>query len=137
MGRVETEITLVNEMDAVDAKRGYISADKVRKESIRAVVDTGATSLVITEELFAKLGLSKEGVINATLADGRKMPCTITSGIILHCQNREILVQAVVIPGAAKTLLGVFALEALDFMIDPVNQTLVGVHGDEMMFMAY
>jgi hypothetical protein len=34
-------------------------------------------------------------------------------------------------------LLGAIPLEDMDLMVDPVNQRLVGVHGDEQLGMLY
>jgi clan AA aspartic protease len=137
MGFIETEIALVNAGDEEDVKRGYISIDKVRKETVLATVDTGAMSLILTEELYQKLGLSQVGDINANLADGRRLPCKVTSSVVIFCQNRRTAVEAVVIPGAKKVLLGVLPLEGMDLIIDPKKQTLVGVHGDEVVCTAY
>ncbi|MDR2952050.1 MAG: retroviral-like aspartic protease family protein [Treponema sp.] len=137
MGKIETKITLVNADDEGNARGGFISEDKVRKATVQAIVDTGAFSLIITEELFEKLGLSQLEEKTANLANGSKMPCKITSGVIIHCQNRRALVEAVVIPGAERVLLGVIPLESMDFIADPKNQTLVGAHGDEAMCFVY
>jgi clan AA aspartic protease len=137
MGKIETEITLVNVKDAGKAEDGIISVNDVRKETVQAIVDTGSMRLDITEELFQKLGLTQIDDITANLADGRKMTCKLTSGVIVHCKNRNTLTKAVVIPGANRVLLGVIPLEDMDFMVDPNTQTLVGAHGDEIMCMVY
>jgi clan AA aspartic protease len=137
MGFVETEITLVNVKDEVRAEDGTISIDKVRKETVQATVDTGAMSLIITEEIYQKLGLSQVGDISANLADGRRLPCKVTSDVRIFCNNRRTVVEAVVIPGAKRILLGVLPLEGMDLMVDPKKQTLVGVHGDEVICTAY
>jgi hypothetical protein len=42
---------------------------------------------------------------------------------------------ALVVEDATEILLGVLPLEGLDLMVDPVNQKLVGVHGDQPMFL--
>jgi clan AA aspartic protease len=137
MGNVETEISLVNLKDLANAESGYIGMDKVRKETVQATVDTGAMSLIITEELYQKLGLSQIDEIIANLANGMKMPSKVTSEVIIHCQNRRTVVNAVVIPGAKRNLLGVLPLEGMDLIIDPKKQTLVGVHGAEIVCTAY
>jgi clan AA aspartic protease len=137
MGQVMTEITLVNAEDEVRAKDGTISMDKIREETVQAVVDTGAMRLVITEELFKKLGLVHTRDLSANLADGRKLPCKVTSDVRIYCNNRRTVVNAMVIPGAEKVLLGVIPLEDMDLMVDPCNQTLVGVHGDEEVCVVY
>jgi clan AA aspartic protease len=137
MGFIETEITLVNESDEGKANDGTINIDKVRKETVQATVDTGAMSLIITEELYEKLGLFQKREAFANLANGLRLPCKVTNSVTIHCQNRSTAVEAVVIPGAKKVLLGVLPLEGMDLKIDPKNQTLVGVHGDEVVYTAY
>jgi len=137
MGKVETKITLVNVKDAANAEDGFISINDVRKDTVMAIADTGAMSLIIPEELFQKLGLTQIGNINANLADGRQLPCKVTSPVIIYWQNRRTTVEAVVIPGAKRVLLGAIPLEGMDLMVDPVNQTLVGVHGDEVVCTVY
>jgi clan AA aspartic protease len=137
MGQVVTEITLVNVKDEVRAEDGNISIDKVRKATVQAVVDTGAMRLVITEELFQKLGLVHTRDLNANLADGRKLSCKVTSDVRIYCDKRNTVVNAMVIPGAEKVLLGVVPLEDMDLMVDPCSQTLVGVHGDEEVSIVY
>ncbi|MFO0969458.1 MAG: hypothetical protein U0793_28200 [Gemmataceae bacterium] len=41
------------------------------------------------------------------------------------------------IPDACLVLIGQLALEGLDFIVDPVNQRLVGAHGAERMIELY
>jgi clan AA aspartic protease len=137
MGKIETEITLVNVKDAGYAEDGLISEDKVRKATVQAIVDTGAFSLIITEELFEKLGLVQIEEKKAHLANGSQMPCKITSPVYIHCMNRQTVANAVVIPGADRALLGVIPLEDMDFIVDPKSQTLAGAHGDEALCMVY
>jgi clan AA aspartic protease len=137
MGQVLTEITLVNVEDAAYARGGFISNDKVRKETVQAVVDTGAMRLVITEELFQKLGLVHTRDLNANLADGSKLTCKVTSGVYVHWNNRSTVVNAVVKPRIERVVLGLIPLEGMDLMVDPCNQTLVGVHGDEEVCIVY
>jgi hypothetical protein len=75
--------------------------------------------------------------MTANLANGMRMPCIETNGVIVQCQDRETEVRAVVIPSAKKVLLGVLPLEGMDLMVDPKKQTLVGVHGDEVVCTAF
>jgi hypothetical protein len=42
-----------------------------------------------------------------------------------------------VIPGAQKALLGLIPLEAMDLMVDPNGQTVVGAHGEEPVGILY
>jgi predicted aspartyl protease len=52
MGNVFAEITVKNVGDIALAQAGYIVEDNVRSVTLTAVVDTGATTLVINEEIF-------------------------------------------------------------------------------------
>jgi clan AA aspartic protease len=137
MGKIETEITLVNLEDEAYARSGFNSVEKVRKETVQALVDTGSMRLGITEELYQKLGLAQTDEVIVNFADGRKVLGKVTSGVIVHCKNRRTMVEAVVIPNAKRALLGVIPLEYMDLIVDPGNQTLVGAHGGEIMCMAY
>jgi clan AA aspartic protease len=137
MGFVETEITLINARDLLNAERGFISMDKVRKETVMAVVDTGTMRLFITEELYQKLGLDHFRDIIDILADGRKLRYKLSSSVDVQWKNRSTLVEAVVKPGIERVVLGVIPLTGLDLMVDPCNHTLVGVHGDEVVCKAY
>ncbi|MDR1596860.1 MAG: hypothetical protein LBR99_04055 [Treponema sp.] len=40
-------------------------------------------------------------------------------------------------PEAADVLLGALPLEAMDLMVDPVNERLVGVHGNQPVHVLY
>jgi clan AA aspartic protease len=137
MGQVITEITLANVKDEGKAEDGIISINDVRKATVQAIVDTGAMALIITEELYQKLGLTQKREIIANLADGRRLPCIETSGVNIYCQDRETEVRAMVIPGAKRVLLGVIPLESMDLTVDPKRQKLVGVHGDEVVCTVY
>ena len=136
MGIVTTEITLKNTFDVGAAYMGYIKSEEVRTATVTAVVDTGAMYVVITEELYQKLGLIKERDTSAHIANGEHVNCIITRPVDVHWKDRSTTVQAMVIPGAKKVLLGALALEAMDLIISPKKQELVGAHGDRMEFYA-
>ena len=50
--------------------------------------------------------------------------------------NRGTTVHAMIIPGAKKVLFGALPMEAMDLMVNPVTQEVVGVHGDKEEFFA-
>ena len=47
-----------------------------------------------------------------------------------------IVVHAMIIPGAKKVLFGAIPMEAMDLMVNPVTQEVVGAHGDSEEFLA-
>ena len=135
MGMVHAEITLRNVYDEGKAHEGLIKPENIRSVIVNAVVDTGAMNLVITEELFQKLGLMIEGEKTAHIANGQRVSCKVTDAVKVCWKDRDTIVPAVVIPGAEKVLLGAIPLEGMDLMVNPSTQELVGVHGDKVEFL--
>ena len=129
MSVVHTEITLKNEIDAAFAKKGYIKEDEIRQMTVKAIVDTGAWTLVINEETREKLGLEDQGYGEATLADGQKAEYPMAGPLEIWWKNRRFTCDALVLPGAKDILLGALVLEGMDLTINPLRE-LVGVHGD-------
>ena len=130
MGTVYAEITLKNAVDGAIYERGLIKEEDVRSVSVTAIVDTGAMSLVISEELCEELGLGIKGEKNALVANGQRVLCKVTEPVDIYWKNRYTSLPAVVIPGAEKVLLGVIPLEDMDLIVNPVTQELIGAHGD-------
>ena len=132
MSVVTTEITLKNMMDVGDAMRGLIEEDKIRQMTAQAIVDTGAWTIVISEEIRDKLGLLDQGLGEATLADGQKGDYPMAGPMEIWWKNRRFTCDALVLPNAPDVLLGAWVLEGLDLTINPKRE-LVGVHGDIVM----
>jgi clan AA aspartic protease len=130
MGTVQAEITLINSRDKIMAKEGYIKEPEIRQVTVQAVVDTGAMTLVINEQLRQQLGLGIVGAKQATLADNTKRTVRVAETVELHWKNRSMTCQPWVV-NEGRTLLGAIPLENMDLMVDPVSQMLVGAHGDE------
>ena len=135
MGMIQTEITLKNATDESKAREGLIREQEIRSITLTAVVDTGAASLVIGEELREKLGLCIVEERSVKLADGRQTACKLTETVEVHWKNRHWPCAAMVIPNAETVLLGAIPLEGMDLMINPKTQELVGVHGDTVEYM--
>jgi clan AA aspartic protease len=134
MGNVYAEITVTNKSDMIKAKSGYIAEKDIRSVTLKALVDTGATTLVINDELCRQLGLDIIGTRTANLAGGGKGTCKITDSVQIQWKDRFATVDAVVFPDG-NPLLGVIPLEFMDLIVDPVRQELVGAHGDQAYLM--
>ena len=135
----DTDITLKNGADVVDARRGLIKADEVRQMTVKAIVDTGAWTIVINEETRDKLGLLESGIGEATAptqrvgdADGQQGEYPMAGPLEIWWEKRRFTCDALVLPDAPDTLLGAFVLEGMDLTINP-KRGLVGVHGDIVM----
>ena len=129
MGHVYANVTLLNSFDDLLAKRGDIPKENVRKMEVRVMVDSGAMTLTINEEIARQLGLEVHEQIEVTLADGSFRKCDYVGPVGIRFENRSALVRALVLPGANEVLLGVIPLEEMDVIIDPITQQLA-VHPD-------
>ena len=136
MGHVNTRITLKNLDDIKQAKKGLIKEPEIRQATIDVMVDTGATTLIINEKLFQQLGLDVMAEREITLANDEKEMCKITEPLEIHWENRFVAMSALVVKDASDFLLGVLPLEGMDLMVDPINQKLVGIHGDHPVYLA-
>ena len=58
MGKVHTQITIINRADQVLMENGFLAEAQVRSLTLRQVlVDTGATTLCLPSDLIGQLGL--------------------------------------------------------------------------------
>jgi clan AA aspartic protease len=132
MGLVYEEITLKNAVDVGTCARGLIKENEIRQITVQALVDTGASTLVINEEIREKLGLRIIGKRYATLANSKQEVCKKTDAVEIIWKDRSSTIPALVVPGNGKVLLGAIPLEDMDLIVDPAKQALVGAHGDEI-----
>jgi clan AA aspartic protease len=130
MGTVHAEITLKNTGDVTNVRHGIIKEPEIWQTTVQAVVDTGAMTLVINEQLRVQLGLGVVGPTTATLANNAKETIKITEAVEVHWKNRSMTCRPWVV-GSGRILLGVIPLEHMDLIVDPNRQELVGAHGDE------
>jgi clan AA aspartic protease len=129
MGHVYAKITLQNSFKVIAAERGLIPEGDVKKLTVNALIDTGATTLIINEEIAKQLDLPVREQYEVTLANGSRHKCDYSGPVDIRFENRFSSCNALVLPGADEILLGVIPLEEMDVIIDPRTQQLV-VHPD-------
>ena len=119
MGDVYVEAELENAYDRVLAELGYREATSIRQEHVRLLTDTGATLLVLPQDLVERLGLriTHEKVI-VTYADERKDERSVASGLRVRVGDRSMETGCVVGPLTSEPLLGQIILERLDLLVD-------------------
>ena len=120
MGKVMARITVRNNEDRGLVDHGVLEA--VRSVEIEALVDTGATTLALPEDVVAALGLRRRGTRHAKMADGRLHPLAWVSGVDLEILGREMTCDALVLPAGTPALIGQIPLEALDLIVDPKSR---------------
>ena len=137
MGTVYTEITIVNAGDLARARGKPVEEQNIREATVNALVDTGAMTLVIGEDLCEKLGLEMRGYKEVSLANDATEICRITEPVEIHWKERESVCFPWVLPGSNEVLLGVIPLEDMDLMVDPKKLELTGRHGEKEMKRLY
>jgi len=127
---VKTEITLKNAIDVGAYMRGIIKELEIHQTVVQAVVDTGAMTLVIDDQLRQQLGLRTVGTKQATLANNAKETVQIAEPVEIHWKNRSMICRPWVV-NSGKVLLGAIPLEDMDLIVDPAGEKVVGAHGEE------
>lgn len=125
VGRVIVDIRVTNAQDEGVVRSGHLAANQVRAATVRAIVDTGATLLVLPEAIIQQLGLPEVRKVTSRFADGHKMERTVYGPVRLEVQGRVVNVDALCAPPNVPALLGQIPLGGLDFLMDSKSQRLV------------
>jgi clan AA aspartic protease len=115
-----------NNTDLENADRGLIPPGAVRQITLDALVDTGATTLVIPEDAARALGLSVIGHRPVTLADGTRRDVPVMGALRIEILGRQMICDALVTPAGTTPLIGQIPLEELDLIVDPASRELRG-----------
>ncbi len=124
MGKIFTTLTITNRVDAGAAKRGLISADRVRSITLENVlVDMGATTLCLPGDAIDRLGLEllKEVPVNTETG---MSSARIFRDASISLLGREGTFECLELPGGGDALLGVIPMEAMGLEPDLRSQTI-------------
>jgi clan AA aspartic protease len=124
MGKVMEKIKLTNSYDEDRVQRGEWRPEQVRSLEIDALVDTGATMLILPADVVERLGLREQGRRNVVYADGRKDEIPWIGGVRVTVLGREMIASALVVPAGTTALIGQIPLEELDLIVDPKSRAL-------------
>jgi predicted aspartyl protease len=126
MGRFSVDIEIANNEDLVEVRRGQLEADKVRRMTVRGVVDSGATRLVLPQAVAKELGLPvKNKKIRVRYADGPRGLRSEVEEARVYLLGRDGVFSAVVEPNRDSALIGAIVLEDLDLLVDCTKLCLV------------
>ena len=124
VGRIVIKFEVANYDDMALASRGALAPDKVRRQTISGVVDTGAAMLVLPASVVKKLGLRLKRKAKVRYADGRTRQRWEAAGAHITILDRDDTFSALAEPGRNDALIGAIVLEALDLLVDSKNGTL-------------
>lgn len=122
MGLVYAEIEFINAGDLEAARRGFIKTAEVRRIVVSALVDSGASMLVVPEAVRLQLGVEILSHEVAEYANGSLEEVPVAGPIELRFANRRTVADAVVI--GSEVLLGAIPMEAMDVVIHPRTRQL-------------
>lgn len=125
MGRVVVEVALANHEDVILSDAGMLPPEKVRRMTFSGIIDTGATRLVLPQQVVKELGLRVSGESTVRYADQRAAKRKVVPYVQLRLLGRESVFSAVVEPRRKHALIGAIVLEELDLLVDCNRQQLV------------
>jgi len=126
MGKVLVTAKIENLEDLFDVEKGLISLGAVRSVEVHdALVDTGATGLLLPRSMIASLGVRP---LRTRQARGLGGASTIPMfrAVRLTIQGRDCAIDVGEIGDEFPVLIGQVPLELLDWVVDPKGQRLIG-----------
>jgi predicted aspartyl protease len=135
VGKVLVTAKIESLEDLFGVAKGQLTPDQVRKVEVTdALIDTGATTLSMPKSLIEQLGLRPYRTRKARTSAGI-VDVQVYNTARLTIQGRDCNVDVSEVSEDCPVLIGFLPLEALDFVVDPVNQRLIGnpFHNGEHM----
>ena len=124
MGKVMVKVKLSNSYDLENSRRGLIPPEEVRAVEIEALVDTGATMLVLPGPVVERLGVPVLRYNDVRYANGHSARVARVGDIRFEVLGRDMTCDALVEPDGHLALIGLIQLEALDLIVDPKSREL-------------
>jgi predicted aspartyl protease len=135
MGKVLVGALIENLDDLYEMRIGQRTTEQVRRVEVTdALVDTGASGLLVPERLIQLLGLQPLRVRQArTIAGPANL--SVFRGVRLTILGRDCICDVGEIADEFPVIVGQIPLESLDWVVDPKGQRLIGnpEHGGEHM----
>ena len=135
MGKVLVAATIENLDDLFGVRKGQRTEEEVRRVEVTdALVDTGATGLLMPKRLIAQLGLDPVRIRPSRTIAGQ-VPLQIYRAVQLTVQGRDCISDVAEIPDELPLVIGQVPLELMDWVVDPKGRRLIGnpEHGGEQM----
>ena len=130
MGEIRSNVELENTVDRGVFDRGHGEERAIRGATVDGVVDTGAVTLVLPQNVVERLGLEQQGTAFVTCADERRDERPLAGPVTVRIGNRAMVTHCVVGPPLSEPLIGQVVLETLDLIADCTNRTLTPRYPD-------
>ena len=125
MGRTVEKVKIKNYMDIFRASQDFLPKDQIRTAEVDAVVDTGATYLCLPPSVIEQLGLlySRSGNVKTANGDVERRIFSVAD---ITIRDRSVRMDVMENDGNTPSLIGYLVLEAMDFVVNPKTQGLMG-----------
>jgi clan AA aspartic protease len=117
-------IKLRNSIDVARAAEGALAEAAIRATQIEALVDTGATMLVLPAEVIAAIGVPILGTRRVRYANGETGERPWVGNVEIEILGRKTVCTAIVERAGTTPLIGQIPLEELDLLVDPKSREL-------------
>jgi predicted aspartyl protease len=124
VGRVTVDVKLANNRDVQLFEAGKLPAEQVRRVTLQATVDPGATWLVLPTAVADQLGLPRRGKATVTYGDRRSVEREMADQVEAELLGRNATFQALLEPARTTALIDAVVLEVLDLLVDCKNQRI-------------
>jgi clan AA aspartic protease len=99
--------------------------DPTKSVEVEAIVDTGATMLILPEDVIKQLGLEKIEEVKVKYADNRTGTKEIYGGVKLELKGRVGIFDVLAENEGSQPLIGQIVLERLDLVIEPSTKKIM------------
>ncbi len=133
MGTVVVTAMIENLEDLLGVEKGLLPDENVRRLEVHdAIVDTGATTLLLPKRMIAALGLRPLRTRHSRALRG-EFPLSMYGTVRLTIKGRACPLDVGEIGDAFPVVIGQIPLDALDWVVDTKRQQLIGNpdHGGE------
>ena len=124
MGGTFVDVLVENYNDVALREAGHVPRKRIRKENVKALVDTGSPMLCLHKAMIAKLGLrfGRSATVRTAGGDFQRGIYDVARITIL---GRPCFAQVMEIPDTVPPLLGYIAIENLDLVVDAKSNKVI------------
>jgi len=98
--------------------------DPTRSEEVDAVIDTGATLVVMPRDVVDRLGLTRIRDVQVRYGNGKVETRSVYSAVTLELKGRSGTFDVLAEDVGSQPLIGQVVLEVLDLVVDPRSRRL-------------
>ena len=124
MGAIVASMELENAVDRGMSDQGLRDEAAVRRTRADGIVDTGAVTLVLPQNVVERLGLAAQRTVIVTYTDERKEERPVAGPVTVRIGDRFMSTDAIVGPPLSEPLIGQVILAVLDLIADCAKQAL-------------